>query len=172
MLCYNHMCVCVLPLSPCTALIMGMLIIVWLHGCPSSLGEETETREGCWEVRQHPDTGHLSCHLHYASHGIQCAPSGRQSWTPKTEPHNLPPFPDHSPSEYNADKQKSRSVDILPNLLHKYEERRWRSEIHTEWEQNCKCWRLILDIVCTGLPVQSLYMNVFSVIHRHTSFCI
>lgn len=69
-----------------------MLIIIWLCGCPSSLGEEAETGEGCWEVRQHPATSHLSCHLCYAFSGIQRAATGRQSWTIATEPHKLPPF--------------------------------------------------------------------------------
>ena len=41
-----HFFVCVFPLSPCAALISGILIIAWPHGCPSSLREEAETGEG------------------------------------------------------------------------------------------------------------------------------
>ena len=62
-----HFCVCLLPLSPCTAFIRGMLIIASLHGCPSRLREEAETGEGCLEVCQHPAASHLSCHLRYAA---------------------------------------------------------------------------------------------------------
>lgn len=40
-------CVGVFPLSPCAALIRGMLLTVFPHGCPFSLGEEAETGEGC-----------------------------------------------------------------------------------------------------------------------------
>lgn len=168
------MCVCVFPLSPCIALIRGMLIIVWLHGCPSSLGEEAETGEGCWEVRQHPAAGHLSCHLRYASHGIQCAPSGRQSWMPETEPHKLPPF---LITLHLNTMQINKTVGVLTFFqifctnMKRRELRCTQSErVSKRSVYNCNCRRLILGIVCTGLCIQSLYLNVFSVIHQHTFF--
>lgn len=155
-----HVCVCVFPHRPCAALIRGTLIIVWPHGCPSSLGEEAETGEGCWAVRQHPAASHLSCHLCYSSHGILCVRpvEDKAGWSQLSRM-NSPPLICLDLNT-NTDKQKS-SGQI------------WRERSgDAEWGildhrnvYSCKDWRLIFTALFAQACVGSLYVNLLSMIH-------
>lgn len=161
--CISTFCVSVFHLKPCVVLIRGMLIIVWPHGCLSSLREETETGVGCWEVRQH----HLSCHLCYGSHGIQCVASERQSCSLQLSHTNLLPL--LISLELNTmwiNKRVSLANFTLLTFIQVIGTKRRRGD--AEWEilnhrsvYSCKCQILISIALFAQVCVQSLYVNVW-----------
>lgn len=161
-----HVCVGVFPLSPCTALIRGMLIIAWPHGCPSSRGEEAETGDGCWEVRQHPAASHLSCHLCYASHGIQCARpvDDKAGCSQLSQTRTSPPL--LIGLDLNTMWMNETFVQIIRTRRSGDEEPRCR--VRNMSVYSCRCWRLIFTALFAQACVRSLYVNALGMIHTHT----
>lgn len=169
--CVVWLCYSVCFPSVLVALIRGMLVIVWLRGRPSPLGEEAETGEGCRAVCQHPATSHLSCHLRYASHGIQsaCRPAEHKAGCSQlSDTNSLPLLIGLDLNTMWTNKGVGALtfltfVQICTNMKRGSDEEFYITEVFTMLGPN------LHSIVCTGLcSVSVCKCNQY----WHTFFCI